>query len=274
MPATDDFPIQYITLPQGVEYAYIDQGQGEVLLLIHGSMVDHRFWRWQIPALSQHYRVIAPSLRHYWPIPMEVNSADFSSEQHAKDMAELLRALGISKAHVLGHSRAGGVAVKVAHLAPELTKSLILADPSIRTPDEVKQIKDWLQHSWDLIQTQGLESGLANFIDNVSGKDTWDRMVEWFKQMVRDNAHTLAMQRLEEPTLFKEDKLKAIAKRCPISLIGGGISPDPYPEILQALQNLIPEATLNFVDKATHGMNLSHPNKFNQLVLEHLQKYA
>ena len=49
----------------GVELATVDQGTGDVLLLVHGFPLGHGMWRPQIDELSKEYRVIAPDLRGF-----------------------------------------------------------------------------------------------------------------------------------------------------------------------------------------------------------------
>src|SRR3546814_1585866 len=62
---------------------------GEVLLLIHGSLCDYRYWRWQIPALSLNHHVVAPSLRGFWPEAF--TTADDRSEEHTSELQSLMR---------------------------------------------------------------------------------------------------------------------------------------------------------------------------------------
>ena len=51
----------------GYDMAYAENGTGTPVVLIHGSLLDQRYWAPQMERLDEHYRVIAPSLRHYWP---------------------------------------------------------------------------------------------------------------------------------------------------------------------------------------------------------------
>lgn len=250
-------------------YAYIDEGTGPTLLLIHGSLCDYRYWKWQIPDLVQHYRVIAPSLRHYAPLALE-DKEGFSFTQHAQDLADLLDILNIEKAHILGHSRGAAIALDIALRFPQQVSSLILADPGIRNPNQLQESVEFKKESLRLIDAGEIDAGLTLFIDTVSGEGTFKRMVRWFKDMVRENAHTLYLQRFEPPFLMSEELLKLT--QLPITLIGGSNSPKPFPEINRGLADLWPHAKLHTLSPASHGMNLALPHEFNHIVRTHIQQ--
>src|SRR3546814_5702249 len=96
---------------------------GEVLLLIHGSLCDYRYWRWQIPALSLNYHVVAPSLRGFWPEAFTTADDSFSIARHSSDLQALIQEISPSRpVHVLGHSRGAQVALELACSTPELTR--------------------------------------------------------------------------------------------------------------------------------------------------------
>ena len=249
-------------------YAYVDEGIGPVLLLIHGSLCDYRYWKWQVPELAKHFRVIAPSLRHYAPIPLD-STEGFSFTQHAQDMVDLLDYLNISQAHVLGHSRGAAVALEMAlHHRPSVA-SLILADPGVRNPEQLHDSVEFKKEALRLIQEGQLDAGLSLFIDTVSGPGTFKRMVRWFKEMVRDNANTLFLQRFEPPFLINNN-LHSLDSELSITLIGGSDSPAPFPDINRSLQGLWPHAKSFVIAPASHGMNLAMPHEFNHVVSEHI----
>ncbi|MDO5666606.1 MAG: alpha/beta hydrolase [Alcaligenaceae bacterium] len=252
----------------GLTQAFTDEGRGQTLLLVHGSLCDHRYWRWQETELATICRTIIPSLRHYWPVT-EPESEGFSAEQHAADLLNLLQHLGVEKAHVLGHSRGAAVAVRMAQQAPEQIASLILADPGLRNPQELEKGINWKAYALNMIQSGAVDEGLEIFIDAVSGEGTWQKMVPWFKRMVRDNANTLVLQQHEAPVLFDRDELAALAQ-FKITLIGGAQSPEPFPHIISELAQLWPQAKVHILENATHGMNLAMPRAFNQAVIEHI----
>src|SRR5690348_12446072 len=70
-------------LINGYRIAYKDAGEGTAIVFVHGANADYRSFTPQIAALASSYRVIAPSLRHYYPEHWNGEGSDFSIEQHA-----------------------------------------------------------------------------------------------------------------------------------------------------------------------------------------------
>lgn len=265
-----DFPEQ--TCPINNEtchYLYAGGGVPNVLL-IHGSLCDYRYWRWQLPAFATVACTIAPSLRGYWPRAQAHPNPGFSTEQHALDMRALIETLSPNRPmHVLGHSRGAAVAMELTELAPERVRSLILADPGFHSSSLPPSHGFQLEAAEKLKQGDA-EGGLALFIDSVSGENTWARTTGWFKTMVRQNAQTILSQVLEAD---KEYDLNRVSKlKCPTLLLGGANSPPRYKHILDILELLLPNANRATVPLATHGMNLANPKSFNQRALAFWQE--
>ena len=113
----------------GYDMAYVEQGSGAPLVLLHGAMCDLRYWTSQMETLGRQYRTIAPSLRHFWPERWDGVGDDFTIQQHTEDVAAFVAALGAGPAHLVGHSRGGHVAFRVAQRFPNRIRTLILAEP-------------------------------------------------------------------------------------------------------------------------------------------------
>lgn len=107
-----------------VHLEYDSHGEGEPLLLIAGLGYDRWAWHRMIPALARRFRVIAFDNRG-------VGGSDqppgpYSASLLARDTAGLIEALGLQRAHVLGHSMGGFVAQALALERPELVDRLVL----------------------------------------------------------------------------------------------------------------------------------------------------
>jgi len=255
---------------QGYPLSYIQRGSGRPLILIHGSLCDYRYWRWQVPALSENYRVLAPSLRGYWPSNAPSLADDFSVQRHASDLAALLaRQNAPEGVHVLGHSRGAHVALELACQAPELVRSLILADPGFQTSAGAGSGSHAFQREVASRLAQGdIDGALAEFIDTVNGAGTWRQMVGWFKTMVRDNAQTLpwqAAEALAPDAGFDPQRARNIS--CATLLLGGQDSPPRYGQIMDILQMHLQRAERDVIPRAAHGMNLANAKAFNARVI-------
>src|SRR4030095_4203387 len=114
----------------GYPLAYVEAGtRAPALLLVHGSINDHRSFVEQVGPLSAHVRTIAVSLRHAYPERWDGVGDDFTVEQHAADLAAFVHAQAQGSMHVLGHSRGGAVALELALKHPQAVHTLILPDP-------------------------------------------------------------------------------------------------------------------------------------------------
>jgi pimeloyl-ACP methyl ester carboxylesterase len=262
------YPIQHTTGRDASHLAYVTSGKGAPVVLVHGSLCDMRYWKAQIPALTRDFRVFSISLRGYWPDGPQTDLSGFSGEQHAEDVATFIDRHCDGGAHVIGHSRGGRVAFELARRHPNKVRALVLADPGLMLDHNVDnnddQRDDFRQRAWDAIHAGDVEQGLAHFIDTVNGEGTWHRMVPWFKQMARDNAHTLAAQVRESPYHLTREEARAIDRR--VLLVGGALSPPPYPAVLEALHDWLPNAQYARIAGSSHGMNLGNPRAFNEIV--------
>ncbi|MFM1813336.1 MAG: hypothetical protein RLZ98_31 [Pseudomonadota bacterium] len=117
-------PIQ--SLPTGVDMHYNVYGEGEPLVMVPSTALAGSIWEpYQVPELSRHMKVITfdPRGTGRTTAPDGV----WTIEQLAADVAALLDHLGIEKAHLIGHSMGGRVALAFALAYPRRAKSLIMA---------------------------------------------------------------------------------------------------------------------------------------------------
>lgn len=109
-----------VILLDGVRTFFVDKGQGQALLLIHGSSPggDGLFaWSPVLPALAPHCRAIVVDAPGYGDSDM-LNVKD-TPENVARHLVRLLDHLGVAKTALLGHSRGGRIAVELVSAAPE-----------------------------------------------------------------------------------------------------------------------------------------------------------
>jgi pimeloyl-ACP methyl ester carboxylesterase len=128
----------------GVRIVFAEQGRGDAVLLLHGLGGSHDDWRLQLPEFAKRYRVIVPDLRGFGA---SGRREPFTIQQHARDMLALLGALEVSRAHVVGLSMGGSVAIEMALARPEAVATLVLANtaPSFRLSNWERRRMAWLR---------------------------------------------------------------------------------------------------------------------------------
>ena len=115
--------VHFVTV-HGHRRAYVKEGSGPVLLLLHGLGCDHTTWEPVIDVLAERYTVLAPDLLGHGQSAKP--RADYSLGGYANGMRDLLTVLGIDKVTVVGHSFGGGVAMQFSYQFPERTERLLL----------------------------------------------------------------------------------------------------------------------------------------------------
>lgn len=108
----------------GVKLFYQLSGTGEPVVLIPGLGLDHTYFRYAIPELERHFRVLAYDPRGTGQ--SDRPPGEYSSTLWANDLRQLTAQLGISEAHVVGSSLGGCVALDLVRQTPEVARSLIL----------------------------------------------------------------------------------------------------------------------------------------------------
>jgi 3-oxoadipate enol-lactonase len=116
---------QGIAEVNGTSLYYEIVGSGHPLVLIHGFGLDTRMWDDQFEAFAQHYRVVRYDMRGYGKTAPPADEG----YSHTDDLKALLEYLRIDRAHILGQSRGGAVAIDFALAHPEATGALVLVDP-------------------------------------------------------------------------------------------------------------------------------------------------
>lgn len=128
----------------GLIVNYEQQGSGEPLVLIPYLAADHACYAFQVAEYSKHFTCISLDLRGTGAT--ESPDGAYTTEVLADDVAALMRALGVARAHVSGLSFGAGVGIWLAAKHPEMVSSLSLhgawpkTDPFIKTVLESWQI--------------------------------------------------------------------------------------------------------------------------------------
>lgn len=121
---TTEPPLHHVEA-NGLRFAYFEQGQGPLLLMLHGFPDTPHTWDAVRPALAADgYRVVTPFTRGYHPTEAP-ESDDYGSDTLGRDVLALIEALGESQAIVLGHDWGASAAYSAVGLDPQRVRALV-----------------------------------------------------------------------------------------------------------------------------------------------------
>ena len=107
-----------------IKHHFIERGEGFPLILLHGNGEDGGYFVHQMEPFAKHFRVIALDTRGHGQTPR--GNAPFTIRQFAEDLLEFMDRQHIEKAHILGFSDGGNIALVFALAHPERVEKLIL----------------------------------------------------------------------------------------------------------------------------------------------------
>jgi 3-oxoadipate enol-lactonase len=156
-----------------IKIAYVDAGNGDPIVFLHGVGATKRCWALQMRALSPTFRCIALDYRGYGESdvpPLE----SISREANARDVAAVMDAAGIDKAVLCGNSLGGVVALEFYKQTPERVKSLILVDSFAYYPGGIENMPERIKTLDDL----GIEKFAETRSRALFGPDAQASLVE------------------------------------------------------------------------------------------------
>jgi len=251
------------TVLDGLTLEYEVSGTGEVVALIHGALIADAFWPLLAePSLTGRCRLIAYHRRGYAgssgpPGPVSVT-------QQAADCRALLRDLGVERAHIVGHSFGGAIALQLALDAPDLVHSLAVLEPALIVGESAQSYRESLARG----EQRYREAGAATVVDEFL-RARWpgyraelDRILPGaFEQAVADAG---ASFELELPALrdwcFGEAEARRITQ--PVLVVlgaeSGALSPR-FGETYRLLLAWLPRAEGHILTGAAHGQQMQDP---------------
>jgi pimeloyl-ACP methyl ester carboxylesterase len=280
----------------GVKLGYREQGDGEPVVLVHGSASDLRTWEQQLPAIGASYRAIAYSRRYAWPNQDIEPDADDQMLRHVDDLVAFVRALAAAPAHLVGHSWGAFICLLAAIRQPRLVRSLVLAEPPVLTlftsvpPRPAELLALFARRPATALAILGFgatthwaaqkafrrgddEAGLRKMSHGMLGSDAYERLPQERKRQARQNLNTLRAQVLGAgfPPLSEHD-VRSVA--APTLLIAGARSP-AYPlRLIDRLQQLLPNAERVDIADASHLMHEENAPAVNRAILDFLSRTA
>lgn len=272
----------FITL-QNVDIYYEDKGDSDapVVILVHGLFGSTETWRYNADAIvDAGYRVITFD-RPGFGLSDKPDSFNYSVSNQADLTAQLMNALEIERAVMVGHSAGGNVMAHFAIRHPQRVEKLILVDAAVLTGGPPAFVGGFLRFPpiwrWGRIGVQSiftrqqLENSLASFYVDASFLTEADYDAYWrafqtpnwdigLLGLTRDSAGNVLSR--EAITTIQADTVLIWGDKDTVTPVADG----------ETLASLIPDSQLIFIPNTGHQPFEETPDEFNQILLSILEE--
>lgn len=263
----------------GVELHYIEQGQGEPLLLLHGGQGDYRSWGPQVEAFSGRFRVISYSRRYNYPNDNPITADYRSAYTDADDLVAFIRHLELGPVHLVGTSAGALAALVLATEEPEMVRSLVLVEPPVHSwakndPSGQSLYWEFMNAIWEpagaAFKAGDDQRAMRILVDGFGGPGRFDALAP--------EARTGAMQnaRFFKAATSSRDPFPDIPKdgvsrlKIPVLIVTGETTIRLHKFVNDELARLLPTASRVTIPRAGHGSARENPVAFNEAVAKFL----
>lgn len=240
-------------------FEYLDEGQGHILLLLHGLFGALSNWEWVINKFSANFRVVVPLLPIFKLPRFSVGVKTLSRYVH-----KFIQHKKFSTVTLLGNSLGGHVALIYVIDHPERIHSLMLTGSSglyenafggtFPKRGDYEFIKNRVEYTF-----YDPKSATKELVDEVFGivndRNKAIKVIGFAKSAVRHN--------------MRNDLNKI---KIPVSLIWGANDNITPPAVASEFHQLIPHSELTFIENCGHAAMMEHPEKFNEVLDKWLNK--
>lgn len=273
----------------GVELEYTLAGHGEPVVFLHGGLLaDENVPVAKEPALTDRYRTINYHRRGFAGSEKPPGRAQIHDQ--VADCKALLAHLGVEKAHFIGHSLGGVIAMQMAIDHPEMVQTLVLLEPAIMgaiakaeaagRPDAAqnqRQFMEGMRKVGEIYDAGDVRGALTTFLETRAGV-AFREVLDWltrtgeFDQAVRDAGTFL---KVEMPAAYAWNFTPAEAGRItqPTLSVLGSHSPVRAQKAQEVLTRWIPQTETVTLSNAEHALPLLDPPGMAASFAEYLARH-
>jgi pimeloyl-ACP methyl ester carboxylesterase len=247
----------------GTELEYKVRGSGEPVVLVHGAVIADAFESLLTePAMASRYRLISYHRRGYAGSARPQGLV--SIPEQAADCHALLRHLGVARAHVVGHSYGGKVALALALNFPDAVHSLALLEPAMAdTPSGPQFGAETILPAFRLYEAGDRAGAVDLFMRGVAGPEYRQTLSvvlppAAFEQAVAD-ADTLFQVDLPGVLQWRFTREDARRITQPVLSVAGSDSVPACRESHDVILAWLPQAEAFVLPNATHALQMMNP---------------
>jgi pimeloyl-ACP methyl ester carboxylesterase len=263
---------------EGADLFYEITGDGEPLILVHGSWADHHTWDLAAPTLAQHFKVITYDRRGHSKSTAPPGQG--SVREDVNDLAELIKLAGPGPAHVVGNSLGGSIVLRLAASQPELCRTVSVHEPplmALLASDEsmapmLNEVQGRIGAVVELLAKGEDAAGAELFVETVAlGPGMWRRLPEEVRQTFVRNARTFLDEAGDqEASGIDLDSLRAYRESA--QLTQGDQSPPFFAAIIDKLALTMMQAERLTYLGAGHIPHETHSDEYSRGLIGFLTK--
>ncbi len=248
-----------IQLKDNGDHRFIDEGEGQVILVLHGLFGALSNFKEVINHFSTGYRVVVPMMPLY---DMPLIKTGISSL--SKWILEFMESEGLKDVILLGNSLGGHVALVTAKARPDLIKSMVLTGSSGLYENAFggsfprREDKEYIR-----------KKIAVTFYDPAI---VTDELVEETYKLVQDRTKLIKVLALAKSAIRNNMREDLPNYKMPVCLIWGRNDTITPPEVAEEFNAELPDAELFWIDKCGHAPMMEHPEQFNKLLSAWLDK--
>jgi pimeloyl-ACP methyl ester carboxylesterase len=266
-----------IATPDGTKPYAEESGRGTPVVFIHEYAGDYRSWEPQVRHLGRQHRCVTYSQRGYPPSDVPSDPARYSQDIARDDAIAVMDALGIAKAHVVGHSMGAYTALHVGIRYPQRCLSVTAAGcgwGSFADPAKRDAMRAMAAETGRMFADEGIAAAAAKYADApmrqpFKHKDPrgWAEFAGMLAEhSAEGHAHTMLNLQLKRPTLW--DMEAPLRQFAPPLLVIVGDEDDLCLDGSLFLKRTVPTAALLVVPRAGHIINSEEPAAVNTALAE------
>ncbi len=262
----------HVAMPDGVSLYYEEVGSGTPVVFVHEYAGDYRTWEPQLRYFSRAFRCVTFSQRGYPPSDVPNDPTKYGQDLARNDVIALMDALGIDKAHIVGHSMGASTALHVGIHFPERCLSVTAAScgyGSSPDPAFVEQGRAASRETAKMFETEDFKTAAARYADGATRqthKNKDPRGFQEFARMLADHSpvgHALTMRELQAKRPMLWEMEAALKTFTPPLLIIVGDEDDWCLDPSIFLKRTVPTAGLLVIPRSGHTITSEEPAAFN-----------
>lgn len=265
----------------GARMFYSEHGSGTPVILLHASASNGGQWKTLVNQLSQRWKVIVPDLPGYGGSQDPVAAGCRGLEPHALAVLDLIDHFG-GRAHVVGHSTGGAVAMRLAVGVPECLHSLTVIEPTcfhlLRAGTaEDQELFGEIQSLSRRIAAAAVDgevtAGMRRFVDYWNGEGAWAMMQS--SQRIKASQCIGRVMADFSAGLAENWSVEQIRELfSPLVVISGTESPAPAQRTSEVIAGASSNSRHNIIAGAGHMLTLTHPMETASAIIRALSSAA